>query len=227
VTRTGRTAAGAGALVPLLATGLVLALGTLGATPALAAPHPTSGHPRHAVAPTSAAPALRPLPTPHYGVTVDDVADLGGIVASTEALPSMPTTRITFDVHEPASYYAPAVHALHPVSYLMGELLDSSESRKIGVAAYARRVASYLAAFDGLVDVWEIGNEVNGDWTGRYGTVAAKLVRAYDEVAGAGQRSALTLYDNVGCGDGPRELDPLALGLIQFDGQVACVDHAA
>jgi len=154
--------------------------------------------------------AVRPLPSPLFGVTVDSVSDLGDIVAGAEALPDEPTTRIYFDVRKPASYYAAAVRALQPVSYVMGELLDSSDSRRIGVAAYNKRVRSYLAAFGDEVDVWEIGNEVNGDWTGRYPKVEAKLTDAYNDVAVAGGRSALTLYYDVGCGDGPRELDPLA-----------------
>ena len=32
------------------------------------------------------------------------------------------------------------------------------------------------------VDLWEIGNEVNGNWTGRYSTVEAKLTDAYRDV---------------------------------------------
>jgi hypothetical protein len=60
------------------------------------------------------------------------------------------------------------------------------------------------------VDLWEIGNEVNGNWTGRYSTVEAKLTDAYDDVVSAGGRTALTLYYNIGCGDGPSELDPIS-----------------
>jgi hypothetical protein len=58
------------------------------------------------------------------------------------------------------------VKKLQPVSYLMGELLDSSDETSISAAAYNTRVKSYLAALGGQVDLWEIGNEVNGDWTG-------------------------------------------------------------
>jgi hypothetical protein len=56
---------------------------------------------------------------------------------------------------------------------------------------------------------WEIGNEVNGNWTGPYPVVSAKLTAAYKEVKAAGGRTALTLYYNVGCGDGTAELSPL------------------
>jgi hypothetical protein len=155
-------------------------------------------------------PPARPLPRVLYGVTADDVTSLAELVASARKLPDRPTTRIYFDVSEPPAYYAAAVRRLRPVSYLMGELLDSSDEKRISVAAYRHRVQAYLAAFGNEIDLWEIGNEVNGNWTGRYPTVAKKLMGAYREVAAAGKRTALTLYYNAGCDDGAAELSPLA-----------------
>jgi hypothetical protein len=152
----------------------------------------------------------RPLPGPFYGVTADEVSQTAQLAAGLRNLPEAPTTRLYFDTSEPAGYYAAAISALRPVSYLMGELLDSSDEAGITAPAYRTRVKSYLAAFGNTVDVWEIGNEVNGNWTGSYPAVAAKLTGAYAEVAAAGKRSALTLSYNAGCGDGPAELDPLA-----------------
>jgi hypothetical protein len=99
---------------------------------------------------------------------------------------------------------------VRPVSYVMGELLDSSDETRISVAAYRDRVRAYLAAFGNEIDLWEIGNEVNGNWTGPYPSVEAKLATAYRDISAAGQRTALTLYYNVGCGDGTAELSPLA-----------------
>ena len=94
----------------------------------------------------------------------------------------------------------------------MGELLDSSDEKAISVARFQARVESYLHALGAGVSIWEIGNEVNGNWTGPYPTVAAKLTEAYDDVAAAGGRTALTLYaNNFGpdhCGDGRAELTP-------------------
>jgi hypothetical protein len=152
----------------------------------------------------------RPLPSPLYGDTVDDVSNVAGTVAGLRNLPQAPTTRLYFDVGEPASYYTAAINALRPVSYIMGELLDSSDETSISTSAYNTRVNSYLAAFGSKVDLWEIGNEVNGNWTGSYPTVSAKLTEAYNDVSAAGKSSALTLYYNVGCGDGSSELSPLA-----------------
>jgi hypothetical protein len=152
----------------------------------------------------------RPLPSPLYGVTVDDVSNTTQTVAGLQNLPEAPTTRLYLDVNEPAGYYTAAVNALRPVSYLMGELLYSSDETSISASAYSTRVKSYVAAFGSKVDLWEIGNEVNGNWTGSYPTVESKLTNAYNDVTAAGKRSALTLYYNVRCGDGPAELDPLA-----------------
>ena len=153
---------------------------------------------------------MRPLPRVLFGVTADEVSHLRELVTSVRHLPEMPTTRIYFDVSEPPRHYATAVRRLHPVSYLMGELLDSSDETHISVAAYRHRVKSYLAAFRNEIDLWEIGNEANGNWTGRYARVEKKLTAAYRAVVRARRRTALTLYYNAGCGDGKDELSPLA-----------------
>ena len=154
--------------------------------------------------------SLRPLPRVLSGVTADDVSSLSLLVSSARHLARVPVTRLYLDAGLGPSAYAAAVRALRPVSYLMGELLDSSDEASVPAAAYARRVSAYLAAFGSQVDIWEVGNEVNGNWTGPYPVVAAKLTAAYRLVAARHLRSALTLYYNVGCGDGPGELDPLA-----------------
>jgi hypothetical protein len=149
---------------------------------------------------------------PVYGVTIDELGHLQEIVGSLAALPYRPTTRVYFDKREPASYYAQALAQIHPVSGVMGELLDSSDERSISTAAYQERVSSYVSALAPDVDIWEIGNEVNGNWTGPYATVSAKLTEAYETVTAAGGKTALTLYANDfaknNCGDGPAELTP-------------------
>lgn len=152
-------------------------------------------------------------PTPLYGVTVDSIRGIDSIVAAERALPERPTTRVYFSTAEPASYYLGAVTRLVGTGTVMGELLDSSDARHLGVAAFQRRVESYLAVLGRSVGIWEIGNEVNGDWTGSYTAGSAKLTEAFDDVAAAGAPTALTLYANEygpdHCGDGPSELTPV------------------
>ncbi len=176
------------------------ALAILVLSPGRAATH------RHA----SDSAALRPVPAPLFGVTINDISGLSQIVASSRRLSHEPTTRIYFNVKWPPGYYAKTIRALHPDSYLMGELLDSSEETKISTSAFEARTKSYLRAFGANIDIWEIGNEVNGRWLGSYRSVSAKLTGAYHAVAVRGYRTALTLFYNAGCRNGSQELSPIA-----------------
>jgi Domain of Unknown Function (DUF1080) len=151
-------------------------------------------------------------PGPVYGVTIDDIANISSVVSAAEAIPYMPTTRVYLDPTEPASYYKSALQQLAPHTYVMGEILDSSDMKSMTVSAEQTRVSNLLSSLGSTVDVWEVGNEVNGNWTGSYSTGAQMLVNTYNQVAADGYRSALTLYENSwapnNCGDGTSELTP-------------------
>ncbi|HEX7609813.1 MAG TPA: hypothetical protein VF380_03985 [Solirubrobacteraceae bacterium] len=160
----------------------------------------------------AAAPGAAAQPAPLYGITIDRITRLPVTLAGLAALPRRPTTRVYFDAREPASYYAQALPQIHAVGGVLGELLDSSDEHSVSVAAYGERVESYVRTLSASVDIWEIGNEVNGNWTGPYEAVAARIGEAYDIVHAAGGRTALTLYANnfgpENCGDGTSELTP-------------------
>lgn len=153
---------------------------------------------------------MRVLPDPLYGVTVDDVSNIASITASLTALQRKPITRVVFDAGVAPSYYQNAISQIQPVSYIMGEVADSTELKDLSAQQYHDKVASYLAAHGSTVDLWEVGNEVNGNWTGPYTSVSAKIYDAYLQVKTAGKRSALTLWYDDSCGNGPTELDPVA-----------------
>ena len=174
--------------------------------------------------PASAA-AASPADTPLWGLTIDRIPRLKGLLGSIAALPSRPTARVYLDVHEPASYYAQPLTQIAGVSTVMGELLDSSDEKAISVAAFQERVESYIATLGRQVGIWEVGNEVNGNWTGNYSDVALKLTEAYEDVAAVNGRTALTLYANdfgpEHCGDGAAELTPLEFSQRYVPRQVA------
>jgi hypothetical protein len=151
----------------------------------------------------------RVLPARLYGVTVDDIEALTPVLASLRALPQMPTTRVVFDEGMSPGYYAKALDQLRPHSFLLGQPFDSTQLEAAGTSAYRSRFATYLKALGGKVDIWEVGNEINGNWTGPYPTVGAKITDATNQVKAAGGRTALTVWYNHGCGNGPDELDPL------------------
>lgn len=146
---------------------------------------------------------LPPLPEPLYGVTVETVDDLDEIVTALGSLPKRPTTRIVFQAEHSPRYYAKAVAGIGQVSYLMGEILDSSAVKQFTKAQYAARTAKFLKAFGNRVDLWEVGNEVNGEWLGNTRGVVKKITSAYKQVRARGLRTALTLIYNEGCWDKP------------------------
>jgi hypothetical protein len=145
-----------------------------------------------------------------YGVTIDDISGLSTTVASLHALPRRPTARIVFDEAQPPSAYAAAVPAIAAAGDVMGEILDSYYVPTVSVQAYLARTQSYLDAFGQAVAIWEVGNEINGNWvdrtTGGVADVVAKMTGAYDLVTAAGGHTALTLY---GCDDADHAHDML------------------
>ena len=146
----------------------------------------------------AAADGPRRLPSPMVGVTLDTVEHLPETIEALAALPVKPVARIVFD-RGPVSMYTDAIGELRPVAYLMGELVDSSDFRRYSLAAYRARTRSYFAALGGEIDLWEIGNEVNGEWLGPTKDVVAKLHAAFRYVEARGGRTAMTLYFNEDC----------------------------
>jgi hypothetical protein len=139
------------------------------------------------------------LPTPLYGVTIDDISELPSIIESLRRLARKPTARIVFDETVGPAYYRNAAIQMASVSYLMGEILDSAYVRKISIRGYLNRTTRYLDSMGDIVHIWEVGNEVNGEWLGKTDAVVAKISGAYDLVKARGKTTALTLYYNEDC----------------------------
>lgn len=137
---------------------------------------------------------MRDVPDPLYGVTVDNVANISGIVESLSHFTHKPTTRIVFDGGTQPSDYQQAITQIQPVSYILGMLADSTAIKSYSAAAYAQRARDFLAAFGNQVDIWEVGNEINGEWLGT--DVPNKMINAYNVIKQAGKRTELTLYYN-------------------------------
>lgn len=141
--------------------------------------------------------APRQIPVPIYGVTIDDITPLAQIEDSLKSFAKFPTSRIVFDYGVDASYYTNAISRISKVSYIMGQILDSDAFSKISVADFKKRVDQYLGNFSSTVDVWEVANEINGEWLGDQSEVVAKMEYAYNQVKQRGLKAALTLYLNV------------------------------
>jgi hypothetical protein len=140
-----------------------------------------------------------PMPNQMAGVTIDDTSKLSATVTALKSLSKTPTTRIVFDEFVPAADYRDATVSIRNVSYVMGELLDSFYVKQYSVQQYLDRTKEYLGTLGDVVDLWEVGNEINGEWLGTNADVVAKMTGAYDLVKGQGKATALTLYYNKDC----------------------------
>ena len=130
---------------------------------------------------------------PMYGVTVDDVSKLKTITDSLSRLSRTPTTRIVFDEYQQASDNRKAAGAINKVSYVMGEILDSQYLTTVNVQGYLDRTREYMATLGDVVDIWEIANEINGEWLGNNADVVAKMSGAYDIAKGQGRTFVASL----------------------------------
>lgn len=145
--------------------------------------------------------------TPIWGVTIDDTvtgedvrtAYLDETVDALRSFARRPTARVVFDHGRSAASYRNAVAAIHAVSGVMGEIVDSQFVSRLSLAEYEARVSEYLHVLGRNVDIWEIGNEVNGEWLGASDDVVAKIDAAYGRVKRQRGTTAITLYYNEGC----------------------------
>jgi hypothetical protein len=185
----------------------------------------------------SALPSER-IPAPVHGVTVADDYDirtwdyLDQVIPALTNLDVTPTVRLTFTLEVDsglqgavASTYITPVEQIkaainentdaHP--FIMGQPVDSSYMFCFSQADHAARWHDYVETLGEYVDIWEVGNEINGnwlyntgpnadvsgqscpaDWPGGVPTtttqdVANKMADAFQIVKAAGKRAALTL----------------------------------
>ncbi|HEY7299117.1 MAG TPA: hypothetical protein VH684_14525 [Xanthobacteraceae bacterium] len=137
-----------------------------------------------------------------YGVTLDDVSNTQGELDALVNLPHMPIARIYFDPTVNPSSYVKAIQTFYPKSYIMGEVADSSDMKNFTTSSITSQTNNLIIALGPCVDVWEIGNEVNGNWLLSRGSHAsdasatmAKIEAVYNAVmdpANPTARSKLT-----------------------------------
>ena len=143
-------------------------------------------------------PAATPGPVPAFaglvaGVTTDDpTVRTAEQVDALASLPRRVMARVTLDVGTPAASYVASVSDLAKVADVMAEPLDSSDMSKVSAVAARARIEQLMTALGNTVSVWEVGNEINGDWVGA--DPMAKVEAMFDAARSAGRRTALTLY---------------------------------
>jgi len=156
------------------------------------------------------------IPVPVHGVTVEDTHDIATqsfqtkVITALSNLSVKATTRLVYTPGNAACYYQAATNDIHAVSYIMGQPVDSSEMKCFTPAQYMSRFQDYVTTLGSVVDMWEVGNEINGDWL--YGStkgcqpkatvgstsqadVMTKMTQAYEYVKAQGGVTELTLYE--------------------------------
>jgi hypothetical protein len=129
-----------------------------------------------------------------YGLTLDDVRDYPHIVAKLRDLPKRIAVRVYCDVAVPIAAYVKPVEALSKVSDVLLQLVDSEDMPKISLEQCQSRATSALAHFRELVWMFEIGNEVNGDWLGHEPWL--KVEQMFRTIHFGGGKTMLTLYQD-------------------------------
>lgn len=160
----------------------------------------------------------RPLPpAPWRGITVDSTEDLDQTVAAIAALAETPTVRLVLDPDTSPEDYDEAVARIAPHAHLMGQVLDSTAMAETSAAEAAARAERFVSHFGSRIALWEVGNELNGEWVGRSpAEINAKVAAMHAAVRRHGGRSAITLnyWSGPQCYSKPWEATvPFALGM--------------
>ncbi len=132
-----------------------------------------------------------------WGITIDDPrSNMAEIRDAIGSFDQQMTTRIVFDEWVPATAYRAAVDNIAAVSFTQGMLLDSYYVSEYSIADYLARADEYFREFGPVIDLWEVGNEVNGEWLGDSRDVARKVIGANRLAHSRGLKTAITLYWN-------------------------------
>ena len=169
--------------------------------------------------------AQRSVPAPIHGVTADnknDVRDgafLAKLLAALSHLSVKPTVRIVYTPGNErgffsASSYLDATRQIGGAGYVLGQPVDSFYMHCFTPAEHLARFKDYVDTLGSTVDIWEVGNEINGEWlfgntnkckprasvsSTSQADVVTKMTQAYDYVKAQGKVAALTLYYNAPC----------------------------
>src|SRR6266550_6499292 len=129
------------------------------------------------------APVLGRSPgSPMYGVNFDNISAVAAKTTALQSLAKFPTASVVFDTGQSASSYLSALTSWRSSAFIMGRLIDSSYMPSYTAASAGLWTQQYLFALKSVVDLWEIGNEVNGSWlsTGDGSDVMPKILAQFN-----------------------------------------------
>ena len=119
--------------------------------------------------------------TPLFGLTTESVEDVDRLIYALQKIKEKctPTLRVVFQPAEDSREeeaalrdYASALERIRGreevprYAYVLGLLFDSQNFHKYDNNRMRERAKKYADRLSDYVDIWEAGNEVNGDWVG-------------------------------------------------------------
>ena len=136
-----------------------------------------------------------------YGITIDDSwyddVKIENIIEGIKNLPVKPIVRIVMSKDIKAKDYVSLFRKVHKVAYIMAQPVDSFEMNTYkNVESYRKRFEYSYKYLKDYVDIWEIGNEVNGEeWIKESPEFTAKKIySAYEFIKSKNGLTALTPY---------------------------------
>lgn len=136
-----------------------------------------------------------------FGITIDDTwyddVSLSEIIKAIKKMPKKPTIRIVMSKEKNPKEYVEMFKKLNKVSFIMACPVDSYEMIDYrSVDMYKKRFQESYEALNQYVDIWEIGNEINGEgWLGENNElIKAKMISAFDLIYKLKGKTALTAY---------------------------------
>ncbi len=134
-----------------------------------------------------------------YGLTIDDswyeTIPVEEITLSLKGLKIKPTVRIVMSKNIHPKEYVQLFKILSEVAYIMAEPVDSYEMNLYkDVKSYKDRFFESYKYLNKYVDIWEIGNEINGqEWINQSSElIISKVMAAYNIVKN--KKTAITFY---------------------------------
>ncbi|WP_207651576.1 hypothetical protein [Mogibacterium pumilum] len=142
-----------------------------------------------------------------YGLTIDDAwyddTNLNDVLQGLKNLKHKPTVRIVMSIETNPSEYVKLFKSIKPYADIMACPVDSFEMNKYeDREGYLQRFKTSYTYLSKYVNVWEVGNEVNGiEWIKQKPELIVDKVSAANEfIKRKGSKTALTLY----CTDSPQ-----------------------
>lgn len=127
-----------------------------------------------------------------FGLTLTSLDDVEASLSVIKTLQTKPSVRVVFDLDQSFNQAANKLERLHREAFIMAQLADSSALKKLSIQEYQDRLKKMSKLFQPHVDVWEIANEVNGNWVGQ--NAMKKTLAAFQLAESQKLKTAVTFF---------------------------------